>query len=76
MSAVAGAFGAAEFPTPFSFCRSFPLLLRGASPCQVSVAVLLDNFINYTLKVEEEEKRKDHAQQRSRAEVAADGACE
>jgi hypothetical protein len=36
---------------------------------QVSVAVLLDNFINYTIKVEEEDKRKKQAEQRSRAEV-------
>ncbi len=36
---------------------------------QVSVAVLLDNFINYTLKVEEEDKRRKQAVQRSRAEV-------
>jgi hypothetical protein len=36
---------------------------------QVSVAVLLDNFINYTLKVEEEEKRQHQAEQRSRSEV-------
>ena len=36
---------------------------------QVSVAVLLDNFINHTLKVEEEEKRQERAEQRSRAEV-------
>jgi hypothetical protein len=36
---------------------------------QVSVAVLLDNFINYTIRVEEGEKRKRQAEQRSRAEV-------
>ncbi len=35
----------------------------------MSVAVLLDNFINYTIKVEEEDKRKKQAEQRSRAEV-------
>ena len=31
--------------------------------------MLLDNFINYTIKVEDEEKRKKQAEQRSRAEV-------
>ncbi len=42
---------------------------------QVSVAVLLDNFINHTLKVEEEEKRQERAEQRSRAEVHSTGEC-
>jgi hypothetical protein len=35
----------------------------------VSVAVLLDNFINHTIKVEEEDKRRKQAEQRSSAEV-------
>ena len=36
---------------------------------QVSVAVLLDNFINYTIKMEEEDTRKRKVEQRSRNEV-------
>jgi hypothetical protein len=36
---------------------------------QVAVAVLLENFINHTLKVEEEEKKKMQDAERSRAEV-------
>ncbi len=36
--------------------------------------MLLDNFINYTIKVEEEDKRKRQAQQRSRAEVRRESA--
>jgi hypothetical protein len=45
-------------------CTHATIFLR-----QVSVAVLLDNFINYTIRVEEEDKRKRQAEQRSRAEV-------
>ena len=58
---------------------TLPHTTTGLSPChritlsQVSVAVLLDNFINYTIKVEEEEKRKERAEQRSRAEVPRKG---
>ncbi len=36
--------------------------------------MLLDNFINYTIKVVEEEKRKKQAEQRSRAEVKRESA--
>ncbi len=36
------------------------------------MAVLLENFINHTLKVEEDEKKKIQAEQRSRAEVLSD----
>ena len=47
--------------------------LSPPSSCQVSVAVLLDNFVNHTIKVEEEEKRKSQAEQRSRAEARVFG---
>ncbi len=37
------------------------------------MAVLLENFINHTLKVEEDEKKQMQEEQRNRAEVLSDG---
>ncbi len=36
--------------------------------------MLLDNFVNHTMKVEEEDKRQRRAEQRSRAEVRRESA--
>ena len=35
----------------------------------MSVAVLLDNFMNYTIRIEEEDQRRERAEQRNRSEV-------
>ena len=51
-------------PADYTACPCAPTALR-----QVSVAVLLDNFMNHTIRVEEEEKRRERAEQRNRSEV-------